>query len=109
MLNDLRLKIVKLFIIFSDQYVMKIIFIYLILSIFITACSIDASITATDSKSPEGSVPEGGGNTNRTTPDFINAEIVMDNSGQYEFHASFGETTEKVQSGNYIFEAVFYQ
>ena len=77
---------------------------------FLSACSIDASITVASTKTPV--TPESPEPVveNRVDPDFLSAEIVQDQSGNYTVHGAFGEISEKVSATNgYSVEGVFYQ
>ena len=86
----------------------KKIFLYVLFTLGLSACSLDAQITYLDSLAPEFEIQE------RKAPDFIYGEIVTTYGGKpgYEVKAVFGEISEKTKSLNgnqWQLEGVFYE
>lgn len=74
------------------------------------SCTMNGSITSLKpADSSSDSVVANPISNNRTSPDFVSAERLLDQSGQYQVHISFGEITERATTSNYIVEGVFYE
>ncbi|WP_415061559.1 hypothetical protein, partial [Bdellovibrio sp.] len=84
------------------------IFLYILVTLGLSACSLDAQIINGRSLNPEFEIQE------RKEPDFIYGEVVTTYGGKpgYEVKAVFGEISEKTKSLNgnqWQLEGVFYE
>ncbi|KHD88274.1 MAG: hypothetical protein OM95_08950 [Bdellovibrio sp. ArHS] len=86
----------------------QIFFLYILVTLGLSACSLEAQITNVRLLNPEFEIQE------RKEPDFIYGEVVTTYGGKpgYEVKAVFGEISEKTKSLNgnqWQLEGVFYE